>query len=140
MSKPIVAIVAGIPGAARRVPAGRSRRIAGIASANPATVSARAIAGWARPMPVSTSPEPAARTMAFTTRARASGDGTPAGMRRSDGKASKAASPGSGASTRKTDRQPNPSAMSPAIPGPISPGTTQAVDVSASMRGLARSA
>ena len=53
------------------------------------------------------------------------------------GSARSAARRAIGVSTRKTARQPNASAINPEMAGPINPGTTQPVDIRASMRGLA---
>jgi hypothetical protein len=54
---------------------------------------------------------------------------------RSAGTTSAAATNGSGASPRNTQRQPATRAIALATPGPIKPGITHALDNSASMRG-----
>ena len=91
-------------------------------------------------MPASTSPEPAARTMAFTTRARACGRRHPGGHVTQRWKGEQARQPGQ-RSEHEKDRPPaEPLGHEPGDPRSDQPGTTQAVDVSASMRGLARSA
>ena len=46
-----------------------------------------------------------------------------------------AASATSGSSPRNTQRQPNASATAPLMAGPMSPGSTHAVDITANMRG-----
>ena len=100
-------------------------------------MSGIAVTGLPAPTPASSRPVPAASATELSSRARAAGWRLPTGIRRRLGNARSAASTGSGASAMKTERQPSACAIKPEMAGPTSPGTTQPVDISASMRGLA---
>ena len=135
----IAATAAGSPGRPRSVPGGRSRRRLGPAVATPSAPSAAAHAGVVRSEPEQHD-DAAGREQhgvrdgaahAIRGRLRAARCAT----RRSAGSASAAHTARIGTRPRNTRRQLAWSATSPLRPGPTRPGTTHAVDSSASMRG-----
>jgi hypothetical protein len=135
VSRPRLRIVAGSPRPAVRVPGGVSRRSETARRLPPATMppatanrSPELADASARPAPATTPSTGRYGTVALLARA---GDGTCV-------RASTTSTPAtitSGSSPRNTHRQPTAVATRDAMAGPISPGTTHAVDRTANMRG-----
>ena len=137
----------GMPGAARSVPGGVSRRSAYTPSARPgrarptsASGSPVVIAAVNSAVPAATSTASGRRrrseAAAFASASTASGGGATA---RSAGVVVTAATTTSGRSPRKTARQPIVSPTIPAIAGPITPGKAHAVESHANIRGRSSS-
>ena len=138
-------MAAGTPAARTSVPAGVRRRRAGRSSATPSTAPVITSKGSWAVRAATRIPAPAATSMALgrrrTTGAAASPPvaGIAAGTLRSADSASPPARARNGSRPRNTQRQPKAWPTTAASDGPMIPGTTQAVDSIANMRGCSRS-
>ncbi len=137
LSSPTVATAAGSPGAARVVPAGIKLWNAGQPRTAPATTRRTAISRLPPPSPARSRPAPTASWIARASRRRSRPVALPPGMRRRAGSASTVATSIGGTRPRKTQRHPMWSATRPESAGPTRPGTTQALDIRASILGFA---
>ncbi len=135
LTVPIAATAAGSPGRARSVPAGVRRRRLGTAAALPAARPARSAGHQRACSAISTIAVPTARSAAQRLALVVGFDAAGRAARPSTGSVSAAQMPTTGNSPKNTNRQLAWSATNPPTPGPINPGTTHAVDNSASMRG-----
>ena len=135
---PLESTAAGSGPCALNVPAGSRFRSAGTPRTSPIATSPgdRTMSRACRP--ARATPAPAATRTASSNTRRATRSGL-AGTLRSSRSASEPATITSGRRPRKTDRQPMWSATNAASAGPAMPGTTQAVERIANIRGRSES-
>ena len=135
---------AGNPRAARSVPAGVRRPNVGTPTRSPTGTRTATSTIESLVRPARSNAAPADRRIAYGSRRRAvdaaasdatAADGCSAGTARSAGTVSATASATNGSSPMNTIRQPNSSATVPERAGPMTPGSTHAVDVVANIFG-----
>lgn len=144
----IAAIAAGIPVRARSVPGGTRWTRERSANQAPTIPTPSAAGSDPSPKAASTPAEPTDSWTASNARreslrpgeAFAAGTAVAGPIAANGRHSATAVSSTGGATPRKTQRQPTASVTIPASAGPTRPGTTQALEVSAIMRGRARGA